>query len=263
MALSMAAPATPTPRSPQQLHTPNGTWKHPQFDEITRRQYATTFDEHNVKVVVANAGLLAASFLANAVTAKVKLLDYAAAPVNALLTHVPYSDWAVLALRLFFAVNVVSALLPLVRRYYPDDIVDIPLTPSQRSSMGLKPSASATPGSAYASPAYVTPPRYSRSTPRSSFSAHGDRPLLGSGSPGSGLGRSASGASYSPGLSGSANRRSSYGGASPFNSSLFGDSAASSGPGTPTPATGKASVGLNNKWLYEKRRDSPRSGMFA
>ena len=80
MALSMAAPATPqtpTPQAPQ-LHTPNGTWKHPKFDEITRRQYATTFDESNVKVIVANAGLLAASFFANAVTSKVKLLGYAA-----------------------------------------------------------------------------------------------------------------------------------------------------------------------------------------
>jgi hypothetical protein len=90
MALSMAAPATPQTPAPQtpQLHTPNGTWKHPKFDEITRRQYATTFDESNVKVIVANAGLLAASFFANAVASKVKLLEYAACvprqpPLNA------------------------------------------------------------------------------------------------------------------------------------------------------------------------------------
>lgn len=80
MALSMAAPATPqTPASQTpQLHTPNGTWKHPKFDEITRRQYATTFDESNVRAIIANAGLLAASFFADAVTSKVKLLEYAA-----------------------------------------------------------------------------------------------------------------------------------------------------------------------------------------
>lgn len=84
MALSVAAPATPQPQphtpGPQtpQLHTPNGSWKHPKFEEITRRQYATTFDEHNVKVVVANAALLAASFFAPQVTSTVKLLDYAA-----------------------------------------------------------------------------------------------------------------------------------------------------------------------------------------
>ncbi|KAJ4330533.1 hypothetical protein N0V95_010040, partial [Ascochyta clinopodiicola] len=176
--------------------------------------------------------------------------------------------WAILAIRLFFAVNIVNALLPLVRRYYPDDIADIPLTPSQRTSMGLKASlpSSQTPVSAYASPSYVTPPRYARSTPRSSFSNQGERPLMGSGSPRASLGRSTSNSSYSPGnLGSSANKRASYGGGSPFNNSLFGESASSGGPGTPTPtpSTGKASVGLNNKWLYEKRRDSPRSGMFA
>ena len=183
-------------------------------------------------------------------------------PVNALVHHTPYSEWGILAIRLFFAVNIVNAFLPLVRRYYPDDIADIPLTPSQRTSMGLKPNSS---GSTYASPAsaYVTPPRYSRSTPRSSFSNQGERPLMGSGSPAASLGRSTSNTSYSPGLGGSANKRASYGGGSPFNSSLFGDSGSSTGLGTPTPSTGKASVGLNNKWLYEKRRDSPRSGMFA
>lgn len=265
MASSMAAPATPQTPSAQtpQLQTPNGTWKHPQFDEITRRQYATTFDEHNVKVVVANTSLLACSFFASEVTSKVTLLGYPAALVNAVIHRVPYSEWGILAIRLLFVFNVINALMPLVRRYYPDDVADIPLTPSQRASMGLKPSAasSQTPGSNYASPAYVTPPRYSRSTPRSSFSNHGERPLLGSGSPG--LGRSTSNSSYSPGLNSSANKRASYNGGSPFNSSLFGDSGSSATPGTPTPATGKASVGLNNKWLYEKRRDSPRSGMFA
>lgn len=186
--------------------------------------------------------------------------DPHSSPVTALIRHTPYSAWAILALRLFFLLNMLHALAPLARRYYPDDIADIPLTPSQRSSMGLKPAASA---ATLASPAstYVTPPRYTRSTPRSSFSNHADRPLVGSGSPAASLNRSASG--YSPGLASSANRRSSYGGASPFDSPFFRDSASSTGPGTPTPPTGKASVGLNNKWLYEKRRDSPRSGLFA
>lgn len=180
--------------------------------------------------------------------------------------HTPYSEWGILAIRVFFVVNIINALLPLLRRYYPDDIADIPLTPSQRTSMGLKANVPSSQQSAstYASPAYVTPPRYSRSTPRSSFSNQSERPLLGSGSPHASLGRSVSNTSYSPGnLGNSATRRTSYGGGSPFNSSLFGDSGSSNGPGTPTPSVGKASVGLNNKWLYEKRRDSPRSGMFA
>jgi nucleoporin POM34 len=161
---------------------------------------------------------------------------------------------------------MVIAFLPLVRRYYPDDIADIPLTPSQRTSMGLRADVVSppTPGSAYASsPSYVTPPRYQRSTPRSSFSNHGEHPrVMGSGSPRPSLGRSTSNSSFSNSNNGgSATNRLSYSSGSPFNNSLFGDSS-SSGPGTPTPMTGKASVGLNNKWLYEKRRDSPRSGMF-
>lgn len=78
----MAAPATPQPQ-PQapltpQLHTPSGTWKHPHFDEIARRQYATTFDERNVRIVAANGALLAASFFADTLTTNVRLLQYAA-----------------------------------------------------------------------------------------------------------------------------------------------------------------------------------------
>jgi nucleoporin POM34 len=77
--IDMASPATPRTPSAQtpQLHTPNGTWKHPKFDEITRRQYATTFDERNVRAIVANAGLLFISICANTVASKVKLLGYA------------------------------------------------------------------------------------------------------------------------------------------------------------------------------------------
>jgi nucleoporin POM34 len=76
---AMATPATPQTPSAQtpQLRTPNGTWKHPKFDEITRRQYATTFDERNVRAIVANAGLLFISICANTVASKVKLLGYA------------------------------------------------------------------------------------------------------------------------------------------------------------------------------------------
>jgi nucleoporin POM34 len=175
---------------------------------------------------------------------------------------VPFSAWAILLVRIVFAANIVIAFLPLVRRYYPDDIADIPLTPSQRASMGLKTDVHAppTPGSAYASPSFVTPPRYQRSTPRSNSFSNQD---LGShsplnGSPRPNLGRSTSNSPFN--LSGSATKRLSYN--SSMSSSLFGDSSSSATPGTPTPSTGKASVGLNNKWLYEKRRDSPKSNLF-
>jgi nucleoporin POM34 len=295
------APATPgtpsTPSAPADQATPGGSWKHPKFDEIARRQYATTFDERNVRAIVANAGLLFLSVYGNDVVSKMKLLELAAyvppfaalplvltnmvidmisTPINAVVRAVPYSDWVIMLIRLVFVFNVASAVMPLVRRYYPDDIADIPLTPSQRASMGLKADmlSPATPGSAYASPNYVTPPRYQRSTPRSSSFSNNDHgshsPL--SGSPRNSFALSTSNSPFSPNasagsplfqkaLNSSTTRRLSYAG-SPMSSSLFGDSSSSATPGTPTPSTGKASVGLNNKWLYEKRRDS-RSGIFA
>jgi len=284
-----AQPATPqkaaTPSAQtEQPYTPNGSWRHPKFDEIARRQYATTFDERNVRAIVLNAGFLFLSVYGTRVTEKVKLLEYAAyvphemsswimlictrTPINAVVKAVPYSAWAVLLVRIVFAANIVIAFLPLIRRYYPDEIADIPLTPSQRASMGLKAGVQApqSPGSAFASPNYVTPPRYQRSTPRSNSFSNQE---FGSGSPN--FGRSGSGSPFSPNNGGnfqrsmsgsSATKRLSYGGSS-MSSSLFGDSSSSmTAPGTPTPSTGKASVGLNSKWLYEKRRDS-RSGMFA
>ncbi|KAF2024140.1 hypothetical protein EK21DRAFT_79385 [Setomelanomma holmii] len=282
------APATPaTPSTPaaqsDQPYTPGGSWKHPKFDEIAQRQYATTFDERNVRAIVANAGLLFLSVCGNTVVSNVKLLEYAAyvpmsqaTPINTVVRAVPYSEWAIVLVRLAFAANIIMAFLPLVRRYYPDDIADIPLTPSQRASMGLKQGVLSprTPGSQYASPNYATPPRYQRSTPRSgSFSQDRSSQSPLSGSPRGNLGMSTSNSPFSPqtstgsplfqkALSGSATKRLSYSG-SPLSSSLFGDSSSSATPGTPTPSTGKASVGLNNKWLYEKRRDSPRSAIFG
>lgn len=79
----LAQPVTPqTPATPAAQtaasYTPNGTWRHPKFDEIARRQYATTFDEYNVRTIVANAGLLFVSVYGNSITENVKLLEYAA-----------------------------------------------------------------------------------------------------------------------------------------------------------------------------------------
>lgn len=213
----------------------------------------------------------------------VHLLDYLAdynpsTPINTVVQSIPYSSWLIVLARLAFAANIVIAFLPLIRRYKPDDIADIPLTPSQRASMGLKVGVlpDRPTGSAYQSPNYVTPPRYQRSTPRSSSFSNTDRnsqsPLTGS--PRGGFANSGSNSPFSPNMSngsplfqkamgGSATKRLSYGGGSPMGSSLFGDSSSSVAPGTPTPSSTKASVGLNNKWLYEKRRDSPRTGILA
>ncbi|KAF1969765.1 hypothetical protein BU23DRAFT_557391 [Bimuria novae-zelandiae CBS 107.79] len=269
-----AAPITPrtpvsTPVTPstqvEQDATP-GKWKHPKFDEIARRQYATTFDERNVRIIAVNGALMFATFAAPSVISNVALLRILSRPVLVLLPQ-NADSWSLFLLRAFFLFNIARAFMPLALRYYPDDIADIPLTPSQRQAMGLKPGVSVpqTPGSAYASPNYVTPPRYQKSTPRGSFSAQGDRasqsPL--SGSPRASMAKSTSNSPFTPGL-GSSAKRMSFGGNTP-SGSLFGDSFSSSSaaPSTPTPSTGRASVGLNNKWLYERRRDGSRGSMFS
>jgi nucleoporin POM34 len=189
---------------------------------------------------------------------------------------VPYADAGIWLIRLLFAYNIFMAFMPLIRRWTPDDIADIPLTPSQRQAMNLDPNVlpPRTPGSVYESPNYVTPPRYQKSTPRGSFGTPGERHSPLSGSPRASMAKSTSNSPFSPNTGsplfqkavggGSTTKRLSFDNrGSPLgNSSLFGESSSSGLPGTPTPGGGKASVGLNSKWLYEKRRDSPRSSLF-
>lgn len=184
----------------------------------------------------------------------------------------PYNQYTILVLQVFFVFNITMACSPLFR--VRDEIEDIPLTPSQRALLGLKPSsAPLTPGQSY-----ITPPRYARSsTPRLSASAQ----RLASGSPlsqraasPSSLDRSALG--QSKGASGSPYAsplmQKALGGASTARRLSYGSSPLdiSNGvgalPATPTTglASGKASVGLNSKWLYERGRGSPSGkGLFT
>lgn len=167
--------------------------------------------------------------------------------------------WAWFVFQLIPLFNIGFACLPLVRP--EDDLTDIPLTSAQRKLLGLAPaSAAATPDARFS-----TPPRYSR-TPSIAGSAgsrgsYASSPLSGRGSPivqgssGSPLGSPLFQKSVGP--FGNV-RRSSIGSASPFGASsstnLFSDT------GSPSPSGGKrTSVGLNNKWLYEKSRRSSGS----
>lgn len=70
-------PATPAAQT-DQTYTPNGSWKHPKFDEIARRQYATTFDETNVRAIVANTALLFLSVYGNTILNTFSWLQYPA-----------------------------------------------------------------------------------------------------------------------------------------------------------------------------------------
>ncbi|GAT19707.1 LEA domain protein [Aspergillus luchuensis] len=235
----MASPAPPsTPKAasapaatPDGSQTP-GKWRHPHLNEVVRRQNAV--------------------------------------------------------LRVIFALNILVALYPLFRP--KDNFSDIPLTPTQRSLLGLDPSAtqSFTPGTTY-----VTPPRYRLSASRNASPASRSGSPLSASAGASGH-RLSSGPSFSPSPSpllhkvvtnGSkeSGRRPSFGSSSPlgrsssfspfkessFKESTFKDSTStfrestmstfsgmsSIAPATPSPVGGKrVSLGLSNKWLYERSR---------
>lgn len=164
-------------------------------------------------------------------------------------------------------------LLSLTPLFRPRDTCDdIPLTDTQRTRLALPPRSR--PASPAEIQSYVTPPRYSRSaTPGSGNSTRGG--AQGSESPlGRGLASplenslrresfnstrrlsplnangSGSGVDHRRRLSFQTSGRS-----SPSEFEAWGGSVGS--VGTPT-KSGKASVGLNSKWLYEKGRGSPR-----
>lgn len=169
-----------------------------------------------------------------------------------------------LGLQLFFVLNIFIALYPLFRP--KDDLADIPLTPTQRSLLGLNPSAttnSATPGTQF-----VTPPKYRVSSRTGSPVGRSASPLSTSANFSSQ--KASSGPSFSPTTSpllykavsngGKESTRrpsfgSSYGSSSPLGRSTSSFKESSFGPATPSPIGGKrVNVGLSNKWLYERSR---------
>lgn len=178
----------------------------------------------------------------------------------------PWTSYLLPLIQLVLSFNIFVALLPLIQR--PDDLSDIPLTPSQRALLGLSATNTPlTPGSTY-----ITPPRYQRSTPRS---ASGSRGTPRSRSPASAAGLRSSSAgrereSHSPfspnaspflqkAVGGGFTRRLSYGSQSPLSGGILLESSSGSmTPSTPTPIGGKTtSVPLSSRWLYEKGRGSP------
>ncbi|KAL2354663.1 putative nuclear pore complex component [Cryomyces antarcticus] len=254
-----SAPSTPAPpqliRKPESTPQP-GTWRHPKLDEIIRRQNASRFGEDNARTVIWHTGFLVVSFLLPELERRVR--GYVSVH-NFLKSISPYPYYALILLRIILLLNVAYAMYPLLRP--KDDLSDIPLTPSQRSLLGLEPiSTPITPGSQY-----ITPPRYARSsTPRSGSRPASRSPLSGRESP---LGRTFSGSPFSPSttspllqkaMGGSTTRRLSFGSQAQLGSNIV-NSSVIGAPGTSMPSTGRASVGLNNRWLYERGRLSPGS----
>ena len=291
----ISAPSTPASKltlTATSSQTPSpGTWRHPRFDEIARRQKASTFDASNVHKILFNVLALACTWALGWVAdyGYERMLEFS---MDNLMHDRPnvkavivrpigdyYASWTVLIVRLALVYNVYCALRPL---YGPQDTIsDIPLTPTQRSLLGLDPNVSSnTPSPSPGVSPIITPPRYRRSiTPRSGAS-NSRSPASGSASP---LARKASGSSmrandspspstpsalWRKSLTGSArdvSRRHSYGSSSPLGAGLLGKDLSLMGiPATPSPTTGRgASVALNNKWLYEKGRGSPGRSIFS
>ncbi|KAL4883048.1 nuclear pore complex component-domain-containing protein [Aspergillus karnatakaensis] len=243
---------SPAPVS-EQSQTP-GKWRHPHLNEIVRRQHAGTFGDRDVKRVMWNGGALLGTWVFGST------FRHYALWIQGKIEFSTYPDVSLLLLRLIFILNILVALFPLFRP--KDDMSDIPLTPTQRALLGLDPSKSfaSTPATSYA-----TPPKY-----RVSSVSRAASPASLSGSP---LSASASASSlrfstsmpYSPSPSPLLHkmvanggresvRRPSFGSSSPHSrSSPFKDSIFV--PASPSPATGKrGSLGLSNKWLYERSR---------
>ncbi|TRX88143.1 hypothetical protein FHL15_010989 [Xylaria flabelliformis] len=238
-------PATPAVESP-------GTWRHPRLREITRRQEASSFTDKNIKRILINFLLFVALVVLHSFVKKTL-------PTKRSAPHVwTYFNYAYCTLLAVPLCNIAFNLWPLFRS--KDDISDIPLTPSQRKLLGLPPSsAPPTPGSAYS-----TPPRYAR-TPSGSVSmarrSFSSSPILNrspstqeSPTPaGNGSGITSNYHLLQKAMFGA--RRSSISSPSPFGVSIStGASIFGSGPETPSPspASKRSSVGLNNKWRYDK-----------
>ncbi|THX02143.1 hypothetical protein D6D18_04086 [Aureobasidium pullulans] len=250
-----SAPSTPQ-KSPTKVETP-GTWRHPNMDEINRRKNASTFNSDNVHSILINLVALLSFLLAPAM-----LYSYTpSALISFFHSMDPYASWASILVRCVPVINIALALMPLARP--TDDMTDIALTREQRQLLGLTPQDVPLPTG---SPGYITPPRYSRSsTPRSSAQRHASgSPMSRKGSPSSfdqstlGVSKGPSGSPFSV----SPLMQKAVGGASAARtSSPLDNSLGSSSSGL---ATGKASVSLNSKWLYERGKGSPNGrAVFA
>ncbi|KAL9631602.1 MAG: hypothetical protein Q9164_005793 [Protoblastenia rupestris] len=243
---------------PPSVATPSpGSWRHPQFDEIARRQRANTFNDGNVRRIVYNGIALAALIYAS--LHKSISTTLTTPPINLLTTPTFFICMLVVLY------NILTATLPLVRT--SDNLTDIPLTPTQRALLGLDPTATPplTPGTRY-----TTPPRYPRSpTPRNlsgtprNISGGVGTPSSRKGSPLAGTTDRGDSPTASPlwQKSKEVARRGSYGSPSQLGLGMGGGNERSilgRQSGTPSPTGGMAgrgaTVGLNSKWLYEKGR---------
>lgn len=135
-----SAPAKPS--TPQQQLSPApstpGRWQHPRMDEVVRRQNRTRFDQSNVFSLKYNLALLVASSISipilnwlyvNTPSPSHKAITNTntSLPISRILTNHQYTTYTLLALRLFFLLNIglnsellgrYSSNIAFRRRYY-------------------------------------------------------------------------------------------------------------------------------------------------
>ncbi|MCJ1352437.1 MAG: hypothetical protein MMC33_002421 [Icmadophila ericetorum] len=287
-------PSTPKAQTaPSPLVTPSpGTWRHPQFDEIAQRQNVMTFDQARISKLIWNFGaLMLAGYTYYGMNPSGNIYDFLVSIFgqSSAQSIASPSQYTIFTFVLVIIYNLTSNLGPyLWSKYWKQDYLsDIPLTPSQRSLLGLDPNIKgpSTPGTQY-----ITPPRYPRSvTPRGSVSGtptsnrsasySGSRLLRQDSRPSPSFrGERPSSADNTPFSTPTAgqrwqkkiweprdtSRRHSFGTPSLLGQSIAGgvngikrlDVSLLGDPSTPSPPPGRgASVGLNNKWLYERGRE--------
>ncbi|KAI7391713.1 hypothetical protein KC336_g16675 [Hortaea werneckii] len=291
-------PGTPTqqPSSPA-LSTP-GAWQHPRMDEVLRRRDANRFDKSHMQMIALNLALLILTFLTSTITRSILPRTLLASPTYQSTTfyiHLLLRAFLTLNIALslapLFRPQDPCDDIPLTdsQRYHlglPPRTR--PATPREQTEYVTPPrySRNSTPQSDRASLRMFAAAESPLGTRSTGAASPLDRSLGGRGS----LGGSPFGSAQRPsplggrqsavaGVNSSPRRRSSFQGmtrqqqrGSPlgglndldgFGSSLLGGSST----GTPTKSSGatttpvgKASVGLNSKWLYEKGRGSPRGG---
>ena len=174
-------------------------------------------------------------------------------------------SWPLFIFHAILVYNVGYATLPLFRG--KDNLLDIDLTASQRSLLGLDPNATppTTP-----STKYVTPPRYQRSstprsgTPGSRGSSKGGSPLSRQGSPSI---RQSGDSPFAPlgtplqqrAIRYTESRRHSYGFSTSSVPGNSGRDLSVFAPNTSSPTGRGSGVPLCNRWLYERGRSNSGS----
>ncbi|OQV06474.1 hypothetical protein CLAIMM_11035 [Cladophialophora immunda] len=159
LSLSLSNPSPKPAELPTPPSTP-GKFRHPLTTEILRRNAATALTDRSVKGAVTNAAALLATFIFSDVY-------YSSVPPllksSGITDPAQISQTALFIIRLLFCLNIILLLRPIMPYISKkDQITDIPLTPSQRSLLGLRPSVHPSQSPAGSPASYITPPRYRR-----------------------------------------------------------------------------------------------------